>query len=61
MINSLKGKMKMKCDKCGKEIKNDEKFYTAVGINQCAECNEKDHGTVSLDFILGKIKKENDK
>jgi hypothetical protein len=48
----------MKCDKCGKEIKDGEKFYTAIGINQCAECNEKDHGTVSLDFILDKIKNE---
>lgn len=45
----------MKCDKCKKEINSDEKFYTAVGIILCKECNIKSKGTVNMDLILNKI------
>lgn len=45
----------MKCEKCGKEIKSDEKYFTAIGVIQCEECNIKSNGTISLDFILDKI------
>jgi hypothetical protein len=48
----------MKCEKCQKEIKPNEKFYTAVGVIQCEECNTKSKGTISMDFIFDKIKKE---
>lgn len=48
----------MKCEKCGKEIKSNEKYHTAIGVIQCEECNIKSKGTVSLDFILDKIKRE---
>jgi ribosomal protein L37AE/L43A len=51
----------MKCEKCGKEILPGEKYYTAVGIIQCEECNTKSNGTVSMDFIFDKIKKQTDK
>lgn len=47
----------MKCEKCGKEIKQGEKFYTAIGVVQCETCNTESKGTVSLDFIFNKIKK----
>ncbi|MDD2627785.1 MAG: hypothetical protein PHD20_02745 [Clostridia bacterium] len=50
----------MKCEKCGKEIKLGEKYYTAIGVIQCEECNTKSKGTVSLDFIFDKIRREND-
>lgn len=48
----------MKCEMCQKEIKSDEKYYTAVGVVQCEECNTKSNGTISLDFIFDKIKKQ---
>lgn len=47
----------MKCEKCGKEIKAGEKYYTTIGVIQCEDCNTKSNGTVSLDFILNKIQK----
>lgn len=46
----------MKCEKCGKEIQAGEKYYTAIGVIQCEDCNTKSNGTVSLDFIIDKIK-----
>jgi hypothetical protein len=48
----------MKCEKCQKEIKLGEKYFTAIGVIQCEECNTKSNGTVGLDFILDKIKRE---
>ena len=48
----------MKCEKCQREIKKDEKYYTRIGIIQCEECNKKSNGTISLGFILDKIIKE---
>jgi len=48
----------MKCAKCQKEIKKGDKYYTRIGIIQCEECNKKSNGTISLDFILDKIIKE---
>jgi ribosomal protein L37AE/L43A len=45
----------MKCEKCGKEIKANDKYYTAVGVVQCEECNTKSNGTVSMDFIFNKM------
>ena len=51
----------MKCEKCGKEIKQGETYYTRIGVIQCEECNKKNNGTISLDFIFNKIKKEVDK
>jgi len=50
----------MKCEKCGKEIKVGEKYFTRIGVIQCEECNTKSGGTISLDFIFDKIKREND-
>ncbi len=50
----------MKCEKCGKEIKQGEKYFTAVGVIQCEECNTKSKGTVSMDFIFDKIKRESE-
>jgi hypothetical protein len=48
----------MKCEKCGKEILPGETYYTRIGVVQCEECNTKSGGTVSLDFIFDKIKKQ---
>jgi peptide subunit release factor 1 (eRF1) len=47
----------MKCDQCHTEIKSNEKYFTAVGMNICEKCNEKNNGTISLDFILDHIRK----
>ena len=49
------------CDKCGKEIQAGEKYFTAVGVYQCDNCNTNSNGTVSMDFIVDKIVKESDK
>lgn len=48
----------MKCEKCGKEIKPGETYYTACGVTQCEECNTKSNGTIDIDFILDKIEHE---
>jgi hypothetical protein len=39
--------------KCGKESS-----FTCVGPHQCAECNDKSGGTISLNDILEQIIKE---
>ncbi|GEM_PF-5225180 len=49
------------CEKCGVEIKPGDKFYTAVGVIQCEECNTKSGGTVSMDFIFNKIERQSKK
>lgn len=51
----------MKCDKCGKAIKDGETYYTALGIKQCEECNVQSHGTINLNFVLKKIEEEDNK
>ena len=46
----------MKCEKCGREIKEGEKYFTAIGVIQCEECDIKSGHSVGLDFIFNKIK-----
>lgn len=46
----------MKCFKCGKEPS-----FTYAGLHQCAECNDKSGGTISLDDILEQIIKEKER
>lgn len=48
----------MICDKCGKEIKENEKFFTAVGIIHCEECNIICKGSVNMDEVFSKIIKK---
>ena len=48
----------MKCEKCGKEIKAGEKYFTAIGVIQCKECDIKSGYSVGLDFIFNKIKEQ---
>ena len=45
----------MQCEKCSKEIKEGDKYFTAIGVIICEECNKKSGGTVSLDDVLNKI------
>ena len=48
----------MVCDKCGKEIKENEKFFTAVGIVHCSDCDINCKGTISMDEVFSKIIKK---
>lgn len=45
----------MLCDRCGKELCDDEASYTAVGIAICGTCNANSNSTISLDEALKKI------
>ncbi len=47
-----------KCDKCGKELKINDKIFTAVGLRICEECNKKSGGTISLDMVMNEIMKK---
>jgi hypothetical protein len=47
-----------KCDKCGKELKPNDKTFTAVGLHICEECNKKSGGTISLDMVMNEIMKK---
>ncbi|MDX9783081.1 MAG: hypothetical protein RBT35_08945 [Bacteroidales bacterium] len=47
-----------KCDKCGKELKPNNKVFTAVGMHICEECNKKSGGTISLDMVMNEIMKK---
>ena len=49
----------MKCIKCGKELKGPS--FTYAGLYQCAECNDKSGGTISLNDILEQIIKEKER
>lgn len=49
----------MKCFKCNNEIK--DKVYSYAGLHQCEKCNDKSNGTISLDNILDKIIKDQNK
>lgn len=46
----------MKCIKCGKKP-----LFTYAGLHQCAECNDKSEGTISLNDILEQIIKEKER
>jgi hypothetical protein len=48
----------LKCDRCGKDINQGDKYFTAVGMVQCEECDKANGGTISLDFILDHIIKD---
>lgn len=48
----------MKCDNCKRIIEPTEKFYTAIGVNLCEDCNAKSNSCVSIDMVLNKIKKQ---
>ena len=51
----------MKCEKCGVELTDETGIYTAVGVHICGACNEKSHGTISMDDIFNKIVRESEK
>lgn len=44
----------MKCDRCSKEFKDHDKYYSNRGFVLCEDCYEK-NPNVSLDEILDKI------
>lgn len=47
----------MKCDKCNTQIKENEKYFTAIGMNICEKCNKENSGHITLDFVLDHIRK----
>lgn len=51
----------MLCEKCGVELTDETGIYTAVGVYICGTCNEKSHGTISMDDIFSKILREDTK
>ncbi|MDF2615403.1 MAG: hypothetical protein K0Q47_58 [Sedimentibacter sp.] len=45
------------CNKCKKELSNNDKVFSAVGVHLCEKCNSESNSRVSLDMILSKIEK----
>jgi hypothetical protein len=48
----------MKCDQCNKKL--EKTYFTAIGMKICEECNNKNGGTISLDFVVDHIIKHGD-